>query len=52
MYSIIVRNGYQNVYATADNQNCAHTLFNALTKTFAVVELWQGMTLISSYNNK
>ena len=51
MFSIIVRNHGANHYATADNLSCAHTLFHALTKTFAVVELWQGTTLVSSYNN-
>jgi len=38
-------------YATADNLSCALTLFHALTKTFTVVELRQGTTLVSSYNN-
>lgn len=51
MYSIIVRNGSANHYATADNQSCAHTLFHALTKAFAHVELWHGATLIQQYSN-
>jgi hypothetical protein len=51
MFSIIIRNGSANHYASADNLTCAHTIFNALTKTFRVVELWHGTKLISSYNN-
>ena len=51
MYSIIIRNGSSNHYASADNQACAHTIFNALTKAFLHVELWQGATLIQEYKN-
>lgn len=51
MYQIIVRNGSANHYASADNQTCAHTIFQALTKTFRHVELWQGATLVQSYTN-
>jgi hypothetical protein len=51
MYQIIVRNGSANHYASADNQTCAHTIFQALTKAFTHVELWQGATLIQQYNN-
>ena len=51
LYQIIVRNGSANHYASSDNQTCAHTIFNALTKTFRHVELWQGATLIQQYKN-
>jgi hypothetical protein len=52
MFNIIIRShGTTIVNATADNPHSAHTLFHALTKTFLVVELWQGTTLVSSYNN-
>jgi hypothetical protein len=51
MYQIIVRNGSANHYASADNQTCAHTIFQALTKAFAHVELWQGTTLVQQYKN-
>jgi hypothetical protein len=52
MFSIIIRNGSSNHYATADNLTCAHAIFDALTKTFKVVELWHGATLVTSYNNQ
>ena len=51
LYQIIVRNGSANHYASSDNQTCAHTIFNALTKTFLHVELWQGATLVQKYDN-
>ena len=51
LYQIIVRNGSANHYASSDNQTCAHTIFNALTKTFLRVELWQGTTLVQEYDN-
>jgi hypothetical protein len=51
LYQIIVRNGSANHYASADNQTCAHTIFNALTKAFTHVELWQGATRIHEYKN-
>ena len=51
MFSIIVRDHGSNHYATVDSLHSAHGLFHALTKTFLVVELWQGTTLVSSYNN-
>jgi len=50
-FQIIVRNGYINHYADFDNLNCAHAIFNALTKTFLRVELWQGGKLIQEYIN-
>lgn len=52
MFSIIIRNGYANHYATADNLTCAHAIFNALTKSFSEVEMWHGADLIASYKNK
>lgn len=51
MFSIIVRDNGANHYATVDSLPSAHGLFHALTKTFKVVELWQGATLVSAYNN-
>lgn len=52
MFKIIIRNGNRNTYATADNQLDAQTLFDALTKTFLVVEMWRGAELVRSYNNQ
>lgn len=52
MFTIIIRNHGRNTQATADNQLDAHTLFDALTKTFLVVELWRGAELVRSYNNQ
>ena len=51
MFSIIVRDNGATHYATVDSLPSAHGLFHALTKTFKVVELWQGATLVSTYNN-
>lgn len=51
MYQIIVRNNGCNHYASADNSVCAHTIFNALTKTFLHVEMWSGGNLIQQYKN-
>ena len=51
MYQIIIRNGSANHYASADNQACACTIFDALTKTFLHVELWQGKNKIMEYKN-
>ena len=51
MYQIIVRNGSTNHYASSDNLTCAVSIFQALTKAFAHVELWQGATLIQEYKN-
>jgi hypothetical protein len=51
MFSIIVRDNGANHYATVESLTSAHGLFHALTKTFKVVELWQGTTLVSAYSN-
>jgi hypothetical protein len=51
MFSIIVRDrGFAHdcqIFSKLD----ATVLFNALTKTFLQVELWQGSTLIQEYKN-
>ena len=51
MYKIIVRNGSANHYASADNQTCAYTIFDALTVKFLHVELWKGKKLVAEYKN-
>jgi hypothetical protein len=51
MHSVIFRHeGFDRTYK-ADNYVDALILFNVFTSKFAVVELWQGATLIQSYNN-
>jgi hypothetical protein len=52
MFTIISRHSGRDIEATAKNQADAEMLFIALTKTFLVVEMWQGATLVRSYNNK
>jgi hypothetical protein len=51
MFSIIVRDrGFAHdcqIFSKLD----ATVLFNALTKTFLQVELWQGSTLVQEYKN-
>ena len=51
LYQIIARNRSANHYVSADNQSCAYAIFDALTKTFLHVELWQGKDKIQEYNN-
>jgi hypothetical protein len=51
MYTIIVRNnGYHHEYQAGSPVD-AHTLFNALTKTFLHVELWLGYDMVQKYKN-
>jgi hypothetical protein len=52
MFSIIIRHSGRDTTATAHNQLDAQTLFDALTKTFLVVEMWRGAELVRSYNNQ
>jgi hypothetical protein len=51
MFKIIIRSNGRDTQATADNQLDAQTLFDALTKSFLVVEMWRGAELVRSYNN-
>ena len=51
LFQIIVRNGSANHYASFDNLKCAVTIFDALTKTFQHVEMWQGAKLVNEYKN-
>ena len=51
MFTIIVRNnGYHHEYQAGSPVD-AHTLFNALTKTFLHVELWLGYDMVQKYKN-
>ena len=52
MFTIIIRHAGRDTTATANTQIEAHTLFDALTKTFLVVEMWRGAELVLSYNNQ
>ena len=52
MFTVIVRHAGRDTYATTDNRLDAQTLFDALTKTFLVVEIWRGAELVRSYNNQ
>ena len=52
MFTIIVRHSGRDTQATAANQLDAQILFDALTKSFLVVEMWRGAELVRSYNNQ
>ena len=52
MFTIIIRHAGRDTTATANTQIEAQTLFDALTKTFLVVEMWRGAELVRSYNNQ
>jgi hypothetical protein len=52
MFTIIIRHAGRDTHATAANQLDAQTLFDALTKSFLVVEMWHGAELKRSYNNQ
>jgi len=51
MFKIIVRHQGSIHDCTVFSQLDAIVLFNALTKTFLRVELWQGATLVQEYDN-
>jgi hypothetical protein len=51
MFKIIVRHQGFNHDCTAFSQLDAIVLFNALTKTFLHVELWQGAKMVQEYKN-
>ncbi len=52
MFKIIIRHAGRDIQATADNQLDAQIMFDALTKTFLVVEMWCGAELMWRYNNQ
>lgn len=52
MFTIIIRHAGRDTTATTNTQIEAHALFDALTKTFLVVEMWRGAELVRSYNNQ
>lgn len=52
MFTIIVRHAGRDIHATAANQIDAQILFDALTETFLVVEMWCGAELLWRYNNQ
>ena len=51
MHSVILRDGGFDRTYKADTYLDALVLFNVLSAKFTLVELWQGATLIQSYNN-
>jgi len=51
MFKIIVRHQGSTHDCTAFSQLDATVLFNALTKAFLHVEMWQGGTLFQEYKN-